>query len=237
MENKTTITINGKKLPYYPRHLSINDSTPCLDISVVIENLNIFKEIADRYKLPVILIYGTLLGAIRENSFIKHDTDTDLVIDIKYENKLLEMIPELEKAGLLFIRYYKYTIFNKGSIIYSFMRNEMWIDVYLMQKHFNSYLIEGFKYPKNYFCRFDLLSFYGQEYLIPYNSEKLLALIYGNDWRIPKINFHPHQKNIIYFKIYRFLLRYLRHLLKLHFIKNIINKINLYFKVVVYIDK
>ena len=229
MEKNTIITINGKKLSYYPRHLSIDDDNPCLDILIVIENLKIFKKIADKYKLPVILIYGTLLGAIRENSFIKHDTDTDLVIDIKYENKLLEMIPELEKEGLLFIRYYKYTILNKGSIIYSFMRNEMWIDVYLMQNYLNSYVIDGSKYPKEHFSRFDLLSFYEQKYLIPYNSEKLLALIYGNDWRIPKSNFHPPQNTIIFLKIFRILSRLFS---KLPFLKNILIKILLYIKLV-----
>jgi len=234
VENKTSITINGKVLPYYPRKLSIDNGTPCLDVSVAIENLSIFKNIADKYKLPVVLIFGTLLGAVRENSFLKHDTDTDLVIDVKYENKLLEMIPELEKAGLLFIRYYKYTIFNKGSIIYSFMRNEMWIDVYLMQKLFNSCVIEEFKYSKRYFGCFDSILFYEHEYLIPNNSEKLLAIIYGNDWRTPKSNFHPPQENIIYFRIYHILLRLFQ---KLPLLKNIFIKMLLYFKLMCVIDK
>jgi hypothetical protein len=132
------------------------------------------------------------------------------------------MIPELEKADLLFIRYSKNTIFNKGPIIYSFMRNEMWIDVYLMQKFFNSYVIEGFIYPKKHFSHFDYITFYERKCLIPYDSEKLLALIYGNDWRIPKLNFHPPQKFIIYFRIYFLLLGLLS---KLPLLKKVLKKI------------
>jgi hypothetical protein len=190
MEQKNTITIRGRILSYYPRHLTNDGSEPRLDIPAARENLSLFKSIAENHHIPIVLMYGTLLGAVREQSFLTHDSDTDITIDSKYEYMLLEIIPELEKAGLLFIRYIKQTVFNKGVILYSFMRNEMWIDVYIMQKAFNGYVIMGKKYPRKFFDKFDSLSFYNQEYSVPHNPTGFLALVYGEDWQTPKPGCH-----------------------------------------------
>jgi len=232
MNSKKTITIKGKKLPYYPRMLTNDGSEPRLNIPVARENLSIFKDIADKYSLPIILIYGTLLGAVRESSFLKHDSDTDITIHEKNEYILLNMIPELEEAGLLFVRYHKVVFFNKGMITYSFMRNEMWIDIYIMQKAFNGYIIFGKKYPKEYFKRLAFISFYEREYLVPYNPEGFLALVYGNGWKIPKPGEHGSPiKHILLIRIYNYMSKWFS---KLPFIKNVIKKIIRFMKITNY---
>ena len=223
MEQKNPITIKGKTLPYYPRILVNDGSEPRLNISVAKENLSIFKNIADKNNLPVFLMYGTLLGAVRERAFIAHDSDTDLTIHKKHEDILLEMIPELEKEGLLFVRYIKFTLFNKGSITYSFMKDEMWIDVYIMQKTLTGYIILGRKYPKRFFDKCDSIIFYNNEYLIPHSHENFLTYAYGPDWKTPKPGDHSSRvKTIFSIRLYIFLSRSLS---SVPFVKNFLKKI------------
>jgi len=51
-----------------------------IDISIAKKNLLDFRRILNRNGIKFGLIYGTLLGAIREQNFIKHDEDTDVYI-------------------------------------------------------------------------------------------------------------------------------------------------------------
>jgi len=183
------IDIKGSSFNYYPIDLKNDGSEPRLDIRVAIENLKIFKMTADAVELPIMLMYGTLLGAIREGQFLKHDSDTDLVVEETDEDKLLKIIPDLEIKGLLLVRYEKVIVFGAGIIMYSFMRNGMWIDVYLLQRR-RSCIICGIAYPSVFFEDLQNVSFYGEIYHIPNNVEDFLVLGYGADWRIPKENFH-----------------------------------------------
>jgi hypothetical protein len=107
MEQKNTITIRGRTFSYYPRHLFNDGSEPRLDIPVARENLSLFKNIAEKHHIPVILVYGTLLGAVRERAFLAHDSDTDIAIDRKYEYMLLEIIPRTEKSRIVIYQVYK----------------------------------------------------------------------------------------------------------------------------------
>jgi hypothetical protein len=70
------------------------------------------------------------------------------------------------------------------------MNNELWIDVYIMQKAFNGYIILGEKYPCKFFDELDSLKFYNHEYLVPHNPTGFLALVYGEDWQTPKPGCH-----------------------------------------------
>ena len=49
--------------------------------------------------------------------------------------------------------------------------------------------------PKKYFCKLSANDFYGCEMNYPTQSEELLALIYGKDWRIPKENWSWHHED------------------------------------------
>ena len=183
--DKSYLKVKGIRIPYYPKVMKGYEESPRLNITDAIDNLNLFTEIANKYQLPVILIYGTLLGAIRNNSFIKHDVDIDLTIDIKYEKMLLNMVIELESVDLLLVRYKRFTLFNKGIIVYAFERKDIHIDVFIMQKGFNSYIILGKKYPKENFEYFEKILFYDNYYFVPHNSKLLLSLIYGDNWETP----------------------------------------------------
>jgi lipopolysaccharide cholinephosphotransferase len=192
------INIKGRELSYSPEHLSYETSVP-LNIKEAKENLLDFKKTADENNLVFILAYGTLLGAIREHNFIKHDIDIDL---ISYDEiKLIDMIQKLQNEGFNFVRY------EINPLYYSFKRNSVYIDVYIASKVKNSYYLLNKKIKSSYITKTVQYSFLGALFLIPKEYEKILVELYGKDWLIPQKdkygNFQDHdirKKIFIYIK-------------------------------------
>ena len=220
------IKIKGREFNYYPVRL-VNDGTePRLDISVAIENLKIMRTVLNNTDIPFMLIYGTLLGAVRDGGFIKHDSDTDLLIDEDDELKLLDAIPVLEKRGLLLVRYEKLTFFGLGDIVYSFMRNNMWIDIFILQHAGEHCIIAGIKYPYHYFINAGKVVFYDDEYAIPSDIDDCLALLYGKDWKTPVENAHAGNVKFIFrMRVYYSFIRFAGLILKSILPKNIFQKL------------
>jgi len=171
------IIIKGKEILYSPEHLSYETSVP-LNIEEAKKNLLDFKKIADDNNLVFILAYGTLLGAIREHNFIKHDIDIDLIIHD--EEKLIDIIPMLQNIGFNFIRYEEI----KG--IYSFKRESVYIDAYVARLVKKYYYIENKKIKSSYITKTQFYSFLDASFLIPKEYKKIFVELYGKDWLIPK---------------------------------------------------
>lgn len=174
------ITIKGQEFDYNPQKLD-HDSCEKLDLEVAKNNLLLFNKVAKSHDFKFILFYGTLLGAIREQNFIKNDTDIDVVTTD--EDGLLNIIRELQKEGFLFIRYYS----SKARTMYSFLKNKVYIDVYLAKKvGKNSCYLSGSKIPSSFVEKCQTFDFIGESFLIPFEYERLLTILYGKDWRIPQ---------------------------------------------------
>lgn len=177
------IMIKGQ--PFYFDKIELTyENSKILDKSIAKQNLLDFKEILDKNNVNFLLMHGTLLGAIREQDFINHDIDIDTCT--LEEEKLVEAIPELSKAELKLCRYEK-------NVIYSFIRDGVYIDVYIVNKLQG--LISPFyvKYlwhiiPRKYFRNTKKISFLGKKFRIPNHSIKLLEFWYGQDWRSPVSN-------------------------------------------------
>jgi len=147
---------------------------------------DILKEIGLKYSL----YFGTLLGAIRENGFIKIDRDLDLYcLAEDFEEKKDELLRLLKQDGLIVIlKTYqdaglkikskeRHTV--KGCDICCFFKSDkqrFYPKNKSNQKVFH--LAEDIENMKE-------IVFYDRKVLVPENSEKILEEIYGKDWRIP----------------------------------------------------
>ena len=158
------------------------------------------------------LIDGTLLGIIRENDFIGHDTDLDIGVFMD-KWKLCEFINVVEEMMTRgFILYHSFGIFGQCFEV-SWMRDGIKLDFFFYYKHENQYRFNAFlnggrklpddiityQYPVELLSEFKFIEFYGNEFVIPLRAEEILAHKYGEDWRIPvkKWDWARGPKNIV----------------------------------------
>lgn len=207
---KYIITQNGK-IRYTPMHIRLKT----INIENAKENLLIFKEVMDKHNLKFGLIYGTLLGAIRENNFILHDDDTDVYILDEERQKFLNTLPDLISKGFSVGRY-------EGDVI-SIIRNDECIDIYIFRKYLFKYRIYNQEIIKEKFLTETTeFNFLNTSFNIPKDYDKCLIYLYGRDWKIPIKGLHSG-KYIISVRIKQMIAKKFPYLYK--WIKRIVKEI------------
>lgn len=179
-DTEQKIKIKGREFVYNPQKLD-RATDIAIDANIAKSNLLLFNNIAKSYNFKFVLFFGTLLGAIREQNFIKNDTDVDIMS--KDEEELLNMIPKLQEEGFLFIRHYE----GEKRVLYSFLRHGVYIDVDIVRSAGKSkYYMAGAKIPSSFVDDLKAINFIGESFFIPQEYEKILIMLYGKDWRIPQ---------------------------------------------------
>lgn len=150
-----------------------------LNIKTATENLLDLKKILDSHSIKFGLIYGTLLGAIREGNFIKHDEDIDLYMLDEHKEGLLFILDEIIGAGFQVLRYDKKLL--------SIARNEEYIDFYFFRKsNFGVRKCDvGLKAKAKYLEQTKDYLFLGEFFQVPSKPESFLVDLYGKNWKTP----------------------------------------------------
>lgn len=171
-----------------------------------LETIKTFDYVMSNNGFNYYLAFGTLLGAIREQGFIKHDDDIDFIM--WYKDYSEELITLLENAGFKLIS--SFSIDNdKFGKEDTFIHNGILVDIYYM------YELNDFKYPcctwyinqpnchsrKHSVQKFGGLAvlrielplsheiirvpFYDTTLPVPKNYHEVLQCRYGNDYMTP----------------------------------------------------
>lgn len=147
------------------------------------------SNLLDKYKIKHCLMFGTLLGAVRDGNFMPWDSeDVDLGIfeqfwknDINWDNFNLD----LKKLGLR-VRdmAYNYICIDAGGNLH--------VDLYLLLRTEKEYqvIVTGIvaHFPFEDFDILEKLNFQGKTFLVPNNVKKHLENNYGPNWGIPAVN-------------------------------------------------
>lgn len=143
---------------------------------------------------------GSLLGIVRDNKFMEHDNDIDLMVVVD-SYKDFERVPEVVmNCGFKLLHYY---MVDKNIVEYTFMyRNTgLTIDFFSNLKHNSTttlywlYQEPGKEYADNSersvsmftfpeISSYEYIDLWGVDLRIPANSNDILECLYGLSWRI-----------------------------------------------------
>ena len=157
---------------------------------VVLKNLLVFKEVMDRNGVPFFLIMGTLLGAIRDNDFISWDDDIDTgsYYELKKSSQMAQVRKELAELGF-------YVMPEQPNIGYDdvFIRDGEKIEIWWYERIGEYRVYDKVRLKDHYYEAADIetlnyLMFHNHLFPIPSDYEKVLNLIYSDNWRTPNPN-------------------------------------------------
>ena len=178
---KDFIEIDGIKFYYNP--VELFHGRKIIDKNISEENLRILIDVLSNTNITYGIMFGTLLGAIRNGDFIDHDEDVDIYVLEEFKRDFLRLLPELNSRGLILVRAIE------GEI--SVMRENEYIDISFLRKKKNFWfqdvrtLNDNFTYPAYNLEQTQEFLFRNISLPIPSKPEVLLAKIYGKNWQRP----------------------------------------------------
>lgn len=169
----------------YPLYFSL-PSRHLYSIHIIIKFLKILK----KQKIDFFLIGGSLLGAVRQESFAGSPQDIDLGIKEDHFSKLLDATPLLKKkSGATAIRRQTCDKLEKLQILFRYTL----VDVSVFSKRNGMWIGEPEKDQKLNYTTFPIedlehlvaINVYGKQFLAPGNPEIYLKKVFGENWRTP----------------------------------------------------
>lgn len=134
-------------------------------IEIAYKTLEKVVDILNEHNIPYYLDCGTLLGCVRENKLLDHDTDVDVTLHLSFWDKIKEI--DFSKYGFVKWRQSGDNIRNK-IISVKFSGEDIYCDIYLNP---------AFPILKDTVMK-------NKVYSIPIHSDIYLTELYG-DWRKP----------------------------------------------------
>ena len=167
-------TINGL---YKYQEIEFVNGTKRINREISKDNLLLVKKCFDEYNLNFGLIYGTLLGAVREKNFIEHDEDTDIFILYEDREKVFNLLFKLRKYG--------FEIGRINDALMSIIKNGEYIDIYFYKiKNSKTRECDGYILESDTLENLEDYPFLGTTFKVPKNPTELLTILYGKNWMI-----------------------------------------------------
>lgn len=153
--------------------------------------LKVFYEESDRLGMRPFLLWGTLLGAVRDGDFIIGDNDVDLGMRDSDFARRHELIVAMKSRG--------YPLRSNGPNQFSLETRDglLNLDVDLLTvrdgaltcaETFTDGTRSYYSFPKEPFDSLAQVEFLGIRVWIPSDADRVLTSVYG-DWRIPVANY------------------------------------------------
>jgi len=141
------------------------------------------KYILDSNDIPFLLVFGTLLGAYRDQQFITWDRDIDIALVEEYREEVRRLIKEgwFAVYGISWIRDVGY--------LYSVGYEGEYLDFYFFEEQRQAYVCGG---AGEYIIKKEQIRepnskiiFLGEEFNTVHSIEEYLTGQYGETWKIP----------------------------------------------------
>lgn len=155
------------------------------------------KEALDEINVDFWLDFGTLLGAFRDGKLIGHDTDIDIAVMLE------DYSPDIEKTLVAHgFKYERKISVDEGNYALEqcFSYRNVKLDIFYYSKAGNQCFCHLFPQDENKiflvreiyttYTGFKKMSFLGEEFLVPSDIELRLIETYGNDYKIPILNWY-----------------------------------------------
>lgn len=143
------------------------------------ENLLLLQKLFKEIGIHFLLTYGTLLGVVREQDFIEHDEDIDLILKDEYRDKFLSSLFKLRKYGFELVRYDRRDLF-------SIMRKGEYIDLYFFKRtKLNFWMCSGIVVSDEFMREEESIMFADHLFATHSNYIGFLTCVYGSDWMTP----------------------------------------------------
>ena len=154
---------------------------PAMNRELAREYLLTVREILQKHNIKFCLVFGTLLGAVRDGDFIKGDKDIDLITYEEDAEAKLPAIRDLQGAGFKVIRT------NPYDNSFQIMQKLIGIDFGSAWRYKERMWRYGrFFEPRDFFSELIEWPFLGTKFLIPKNYIEYLELhYYGERWKTP----------------------------------------------------
>ncbi len=179
--NKMNTDIETKNGLYTYENIDLYYGRKLIDLEISKKNLLDFKYLLDFENVKFGIIYGTLLGAIREKNFIEYDEDIDVFILDENRELFISLLFKLRKIGFEVARY--------NHDLLSIIRDDDYIDIYFFRKNiFGQRICNGDSINSVHLDTFGKILFLDKEFNTPNNPISFLEKAYGKDWNVPKKN-------------------------------------------------
>ena len=161
---------------YYSHPRIAIPSGHIINVEICGKNLLDIKRILDKEGLRYWLMFGTFLGAYRDQAIIPYEEDTDLAIYAEDLPRLVYCEDALAKEGFyLGVAPEMATLYRSGEHT----------DFYCFHLDGNKRVWKSVSYDASAFETFNEIQFLGQKWRILSEPERWLKYTYGADWRTP----------------------------------------------------